>query len=89
VTERNLDGGETLKVTITTSNTGGQGRQVTRRGSLFCASWMVQRIDTDGLGHHRTVRIIQVNGPATPRSHDDHIPSNHDDQKYVRGKLTH
>jgi hypothetical protein len=38
VTERNPDEGETLKVTITTSNAGGRCRQITRRGSLSCAS---------------------------------------------------
>jgi hypothetical protein len=36
VTERTPDGGETLKVTITTSNTGGRHRQETWREHLFC-----------------------------------------------------
>jgi hypothetical protein len=81
VAERTPDGGETLKVTITTSNAGGRRRQVTRRGSLFCASRTVRHIDANGLGHHQTVRIIQANGLVMLRSHGDHIPSNHDDQK--------
>jgi hypothetical protein len=50
VAERTTDGGETLMVNITTSNTGGRRRQVTRRGSLFCASRMVRCIE-------QTVRV--------------------------------
>ena len=80
VTERTPDGGETLKVTITTSNTGDRRRRVTERGSLFCMSRTIQGIDADGPRHHRTVRIFQADDPTTPRSHDDHVPSNHDDQ---------
>ena len=37
------NGGETLKVTITTSNTGGRRKEGTRRVHLFCASRTVQR----------------------------------------------
>jgi hypothetical protein len=48
VAEKTPDGGETLKVTITTSNARGQRRQVTRNGSLFCTSRTVRRLDTDG-----------------------------------------
>ena len=81
VIENTPNGGDTLKVTITTSNVGGRRRQVTRRGSLFCASQTVWRIDVDGPGHHHIVQIIQADGPTTPRSRDDHVPSNHDDQK--------
>jgi hypothetical protein len=81
VTERTPDGGETLKVTITSSNAGGRRRQVTRRRHLFWASRTVQHIDADGPVHRRTVRIIPLDGPAMPRSYDDHVPSNHDDQK--------
>jgi hypothetical protein len=81
VAEKTPDGGETLKVTITTSNTGDRRRRVTERGSLFCMSRTIQGIDADGPRHHRTVRIFQADDPTTPRSHDDHVPSNHDDQK--------
>jgi hypothetical protein len=81
VAERTPDGGETLKVTITTSNAEGRCRQVARHESLSYASWTVRHIDTDGLGHRRIVRIIPADGSATPRSQDDHVPSNHDDQE--------
>jgi hypothetical protein len=81
VAERTPDGGETSKVTITTFNAGGRRKQETRRRHLFCTSRTVRRTDADGLGHRRTVQIIPVDSPATPRNHDDHVPSNHDDQK--------
>ena len=81
VAKKTPNGGETLKVTITTSNAGGRRKQGTRCVHLFCASWTVRRTDADGLGHRRTVQIIPVDSPATPRNHDDHVPSNHDDQK--------
>jgi hypothetical protein len=81
VAKKTLDGGETLKFTITTSNVGGKRRHVTRCGYLFYTSLTVRRTDADGLGHRRTVRIIPADGPATPRNHGDHIPSTHDDQK--------
>ena len=79
--ERTPDGGETLKVTITTSNAGGQaqaGNQV-RVPVLRAVDGPTHRRGRSG--HHRTIRIIQTDGPATPKSHDDHVPSNHDDQK--------
>jgi hypothetical protein len=60
VTEKSLDGGESLKITITTSNTRGRHRHVARRDPLFCAPQTVRRIDTDGPGHRRTVRVGQV-----------------------------
>ena len=77
---RTSDGGETLKVTITTSNAGGagagrwlgMGAYPTHRGRSDTQTWTVD-------GHCRTIRIIPVDGPATPRSPDDHVPSNHDD----------
>jgi hypothetical protein len=74
VAEKTPDGGETLKVTITTSNTRGHAQA----GSQARAP--ILRI-SDGPGHHRTVRIIPADGPATPWNHDDHVPSNHDDHK--------
>jgi hypothetical protein len=55
VAKKTPDGGETLKVTITTSNPGGgKCKQVAERGSLLCAS--------------RTVRRLGTNDPATLRS---------------------
>ena len=78
---KNSEVGETLKVTITTSSVGDRRRQVARHEPLFGASRTVRGINTDGSGHHRTVRIIQADSPATPRSRDDHVPSNHDDYK--------
>jgi hypothetical protein len=83
VAERTSNGGETLKVTITSSNIGGsfRHRQETRCEHLFCASRTVLHTDADGSGHHRTVWIIPANSPATPRNHNNHVPSNHNDQK--------
>jgi hypothetical protein len=81
VAEKTPNGGETLKVTITTSNVGGRCKQGTRRVHLFCASRTIRRIDTDGLGHRRKVHTIPVDGSAAPRNHDDHVPSTHNDQK--------
>jgi hypothetical protein len=76
VVEKTPNGGETLKVTITTSNAGDRCKQGTRRVHLFCASWTVRRTDANGLGHNRTVRTIPVDGPTMPRNHDNHVPSN-------------
>ena len=76
VAEKTPDGGETLKVTIT--NARGNRKQVTERGNLFCASRTVRYTDADSPGPRQTVRVIPVYGPATPRSHGDHVPSNHD-----------
>jgi hypothetical protein len=81
VAEKTPNGGETLKVTITTSNTGGQVQARDRRIHLFCASQTVRRIDVNGPGHLRKVQTIPVASSETPRNHDDHVPSNHDDQK--------
>jgi hypothetical protein len=67
VTEKTPDRGETLKVTITTFGTGGKHIQRNRRGNPYCAS--------------RTVRSIPADGPATLRTHNDRVPSNHDDQR--------
>jgi hypothetical protein len=81
VVERTADGGETQRLPSIPPTLEGRRkrRQVTRRGSLCCASWMVRRTDVDGLGHCRTVRIIPADSPATPKNHDGRVPSNHDD----------
>jgi hypothetical protein len=50
VAEKTPDVGETLKVTITTSNARGKRRQVARRRNLFCASRTVRRPGADGSG---------------------------------------
>jgi hypothetical protein len=71
VTENTPDKGETLKVTITTSNTRGQAA---RCDPLFCAPWIAQRVDADGPGHNWTIRAGQADGLAAPKSSDDHIP---------------
>jgi hypothetical protein len=81
VAEKTPDGGETLKVTITASGTGGKHRQGDRRKNPFCASWTVRHPDTDGLKLLRTVRRPLADGPATLRTHNDHVHSNHDDQR--------
>jgi hypothetical protein len=85
VAEKTPDGGETLKVTITNARGQSQGD---RTWELVLRIETVRYTDTNSPGHRQTVRVIPVDGPATPRSHDDHVPSNHDDQKWVRGKLT-
>jgi hypothetical protein len=89
VAEETPDGRETLKVIITTSNAGGQAQKGGMHGNLFCASWEVRCPGADGPEHRRTVRGIPVDGPAKLWSHKDCVPSNHDDQRYVRGKLIH
>jgi hypothetical protein len=81
VAEKTPDGGETLKVTITTSDTGGKSRQGDKRVNPYCASRTVRRPDADGPKHRRTVRNIPADSPATLRTDNDHVPSNHDDQR--------
>jgi hypothetical protein len=88
VAEKTPNGGETLKVTITNSGTGGQ---VQTRGHaqepiLRIADGPVprrgrSRTSPDGPGHRQTVRSVPADGPATPRNQGDHVPSNHNDQK--------
>jgi CheY-like chemotaxis protein len=79
VAEKTPDGGETLKVTITTSGTEGQAQT---RGQ---AREPVLRItdslhpDADGPKLLRTVRNIPADGPASLRTRNDHVHSNHDD----------
>jgi hypothetical protein len=55
VAEKTPDGGETLKVTITTSGTGGKHKQGDRRGNPCCASRTVWHPGTDGSKLLRTV----------------------------------
>jgi hypothetical protein len=69
VAEKTPDGGETLKVTITA------------RGNPFCASRTVRHPDADGPKLLRTVRRLLADGPATLRTHNNHVHSNHDDQR--------
>jgi hypothetical protein len=63
VIEKTPDGGETLKITITTSNTGGRCTKEARCSPLFSAP--------------RTVWHVVADGSRVPRS-SDHIPSNID-----------
>jgi hypothetical protein len=79
VAEKTPDGGETLKVTITTSSAGGKRRPRSR--SPCCASRMVRRTGADGPGPHRMVQRIPADGPIILKTHNDHVPSNHDDQR--------
>jgi hypothetical protein len=79
VAEKTPDGGETLKVTITTSSTGGKRRPRGRSKSPCCASRTVQRTGADGPGPRRTVRRIPADGPIILKARNDRVPSNHDD----------
>jgi hypothetical protein len=72
VAEKTPDGRETLKVTITTSGTGGQAQTKDKEPVL--------RIP-DGPGTRRTVRRIPADGPALLKTRNGHVPSNHDDQR--------
>jgi hypothetical protein len=57
VAEKTPDGGETLKVTITTSGTGGKRRPRDRSRSPCRASRTVRHIGADGSGPRRTIRL--------------------------------
>jgi hypothetical protein len=81
VAEKTPDGGETLKVTITTSGTGGKHRPKGRSRSPCCASQTVRHTGIDGLGPCRTVRRIPADDPVILKTHKDHVHSNHDDQR--------
>jgi hypothetical protein len=82
VAEKTPDGGETLKVTITTSGAGG-GKRIPRgrSRSLCCASRTVRRTGADGPRPRRTVHRIPADGPVILRTCNDRVPSNHDDQR--------
>jgi hypothetical protein len=45
------NGGDTMKITITTSNVGGRRRQATKHGLSSYTPRTVRRIDMDGPGH--------------------------------------
>jgi hypothetical protein len=79
VAEKTPDGGETLKVTITTPGAGGKHRWRSR--NPCCASRTVRHTGTDGLGPRRTVQKTPTDGPAILKTRNDHVPSNHDDQR--------
>jgi hypothetical protein len=81
VAEKTPGGGETLKVTIIASGTGGKHRQGDRRRNPCCASRTVCHPDTDGPKLLRTVRRLLADGPATLRIRNNHVHSDHDDQR--------
>jgi hypothetical protein len=81
VAEKTPDGGLTLKVTITASGTGGKQRQRDRRGNPCYASQMVRHPDADSPKLLQTVRRLLADSPATLRTHNNHVHSNHDDQR--------
>jgi hypothetical protein len=81
VAEKTPDGGEPLKVTIMTSGTRGKHRPKGRSRSPCCASRTVRRTGAGGLGPRRTVRRIPADGPIILKTHNDHVHSNHDDQR--------
>jgi hypothetical protein len=72
VAEKTPDGGETLKVTITTPGAGGQARMKEQEPML--------RIP-DGPGSRWTVRRILADGSSILKTRNGHVPSNHDDQR--------
>jgi hypothetical protein len=77
--EKILDGGETLKTTITASNDGGRHWKAARRGPLIFAPRTVWHADVNGPGHRHTVQAGQADSPTTPRNNDNYVPSNLDD----------
>jgi hypothetical protein len=81
VPEKTPDGGETLKVTITASSTGGKRRQGDRCRNPCYVSRTVRHVGADGPGPHRTVRRAPADSPAVLRTYDGHVLSNHDDQR--------
>jgi hypothetical protein len=81
VAEKTPDGGETLKVTITASRTGGKRSQGDKCGNPHCASRTVRHPDADGPTLLRTVRGTPADGPAMLRTRSGHVQSNHDDQR--------
>ena len=74
VAEKTPDGGETLKVTITTSGTGEQAHTKGQEQEP------VLRI-LDGPTPRRGRSEASPDGPATLRTRNDHVHSNHDDQR--------
>jgi hypothetical protein len=96
VAEKTPDGGETLKVTITASSTGGQaqtGRQM-QEPVLRIPDGSTRRHGRSGTPPdgpessggrsgelRRTVRRAPADGPVVLRIHNVHVLSNHDDQR--------
>jgi hypothetical protein len=81
VAEKTPDGGETLKVTITASSTGGQaqtGRQSREPILRIVDSPPSRRGRSDAL---RTVQRTPADGSAMLRTRSGHVPSKHDDQR--------
>ena len=81
VAEKTPDGGETLKVTITASGTGGKRRPRDRSRSPCCASRTVRHIGADGPGPRWTVWRIPADGLVILKTRNDRVPSNHDNQR--------
>jgi hypothetical protein len=81
VAKKNPGGGETLKVTITTSDTGGKHRPRDGRRNPYCASQTVRRPGADGPGRRWTVRRIPAYGPAILKTCNVRVPSSHDDHR--------
>jgi hypothetical protein len=81
VAEKTPDGGETLKVTITSPGAGGQAQTKDRSRSSCCASRMVRRTGADSPGPRQTVRRIPADSPVILKTCNDLVPSNHDDQR--------
>jgi hypothetical protein len=77
VAEKTPDGGETLKVTITTSSAGGKHEQRSRNPR--CVSQMVRHKGVAGPGPRQTVQRIPADGPAILKTRNGHVLSNHDD----------
>jgi hypothetical protein len=71
VAEKTPDGGETLKVTITASGTGGKRRPRDRSRSPCCVSRTVRCTGADDTGPHRTVQQIPSDGPAILKTRND------------------
>ena len=81
VAKKTPNGRETLKVTITTSDAGGQAQTKGQEQEPCCASRTVRHIGTDGPGPRRTVRRILADGPVILKTHNDRVPSNNNDQR--------
>jgi hypothetical protein len=74
VAKKTPDGGETLKVTITTSSAGGQAQTKGQEQEP------VLRI-SDGPTHRRRRYRTMPDGPIILKTRNDRVPSNHDDQR--------
>jgi hypothetical protein len=81
VAEKTPDGGETLKVTITASSTGGQAQTGRQMQEPVLRIPAVRHIGTDGPGPRRTVRRTPTDGPTVLKTRNGHILSSHDGQR--------